>query len=658
VTVGGRYEIKKGTYVDVEGALSNYDLNRFSSLDAGDNVGAAARVDYQQKYQLGGEGGKDWEISTRTGYEYVQRHFKSLSPFRSAEFGRDWNVASDATPADEHLGAVGLGFRRRGWARADYDFNTFFRDTYQGYKHSLSGNFNREGYRLSFNSSYLTTESDTELTRFLRPRGDLSKTFKKWKGLRLGVRGEQERNARQSIDNDSLAATSFRFDRLGAYLETTESNKMGFAASYHRRWDYAPLVEAFELSTLADEFALNGNWSPSRVSRLRWNFTYRTLAIKDSTLTKQETAETYLGRLDHQLNVAKGFLRGTTLYELGSGQEPELEFVYQEVNDGEGVYTWIDRNEDGVAQLDEFEVAVFQDQATYIRVSTFSGRYVRSNTVRFNQTFSLNPKALWYQEKGNAKAVFSKFAIQSAVKINRRVRLDEGVSQWNPFELNIPDTTLVALGAVYRATLFFNRSDPKYDARIGMNNTRNRNILTTGYESRRITERFVGGRWNVTRKWTLAGTFTEGWREADSEFFNNKDYSLRFYEMEGKVTYRHNQGLRLSTAYEFGKGRNAIGQGERLLQHDLNTELTYNRSSKTSVRVKGAFIKMDYTGESNTAVGFALLEGLQDGLNYLWSCSFDRKLSKNLVMSINYEGRKTGDARLIHIGRALMRATF
>jgi len=113
--------------------------------------------------------------------------------------------------------------------------------------------------------------------------------------------------------------------------------------------------------------------------------------------------------------------------------------------------------------------------------------------------------------------------------------------------------------------------------------------------------------------------------------------------------------------------RNTLAGAERADQTNWSAELIWNPTSKpnsqgfkaaTSLRLKGTFADVRYTGASNSAVAFAMLEGLQDGKNFLWNLTLDRQLSRSMQLSLNYEGRKTGENRVIHVARAQVRAVF
>jgi hypothetical protein len=71
-----------------------------------------------------------------------------------------------------------------------------------------------------------------------------------------------------------------------------------------------------------------------------------------------------------------------------------------------------------------------------------------------------------------------------------------------------------------------------------------------------------------------------------------------------------------------------------------------------------SYLDIRYNGQENSSLGFEMLEGLSAGDNFTWTVSVQRNLSKNLQLSIQYNGRKPGDFRTIHSGGIQARAMF
>ncbi len=665
-TLGGSYQITANSSLMAEVAMSNTDLNTFSELDAEDNAGLAVRTGYLNNITLNKKAAQDstkkknaLTLETFLDYEFVDANFEDIDPYRAVEFQRDWNT-DKSIKINEHLARGGFNLYKKGVGNLRYELGTYLRDSvYTGLKHAAQARIARKGYEMDISGSYLTSEGLQQDSRFFRPRAELSKTFEKINNWKIGVYGEREDNRRFNSGSDTLLNNSFYYDLFRAYLKSGESQEFSFGTEYSRRFDYKPDTTDFALTTIADEVNVNGLWAKYKHSKLRWNLTYRNLYIQDSLLTQERPQETYLGRLEYLLNIKGGLLRGNTVYELGSGQQQRIEYTYVQVNPGEGTYTWIDRNEDGIKQLDEFEISNFQDNANHIRVTTFTNDFIRSDNVKFSQSLGFNPVKIWRNSKKKSLRFLSKFATQSTLQIARKTLESSEVLPWNPFQLQVSDTSLVSLAANIRNTLYFNRLDPKYGFEIAMQDSRNRLILTTGYEARRRTEQSIKGRWNPSKKVGTKLFVAQGSRYNDSEFFETKDYNISFFTIEPELTLLFKEKhTRIQLAYAFSNRQNSIDAEETALSNDASLNVTYNKVSKSEIRAGFSFVNVNYTGLPNTPVEYAMLEGLQNGKNYLWNLTFERRISRNVLMNISYEGRKTGMNPVVHLGRASVRATF
>ena len=88
----------------------------------------------------------------------------------------------------------------------------------------------------------------------------------------------------------------------------------------------------------------------------------------------------------------------------------------------------------------------------------------------------------------------------------------------------------------------------------------------------------------------------------------------------------------------------------------MNIEAKYNAVNNTSLLAKFTYSNINFTGLPNTSVSYIMLDGLLPGKNFLWTVELTKRLSNNLELSFNYEGRKPAETRTINIGRATLRA--
>ncbi|HEY4151204.1 MAG TPA: hypothetical protein VGM41_19840, partial [Chitinophagaceae bacterium] len=90
----------------------------------------------------------------------------------------------------------------------------------------------------------------------------------------------------------------------------------------------------------------------------------------------------------------------------------------------------------------------------------------------------------------------------------------------------------------------------------------------------------------------------------------------------------------------------------------LNAEMKYNILQTASIQTKLTYTQIQFSpvGNASSTVGYTMLDGLVPGQNILWNLSLSKRLSNNLEISVEYEGRKPADTRIINVGRASLRA--
>lgn len=655
-TLGSDYRFSKNNKATVEVAMSNNDINLFSSKDKSNDAGYAAKFMYENLSTLGADTIKSWKMKSTLNYEYVNENFKPLERFRPVEFDRDWNVGSVTVKNDEHITSFQSVMTKASFGSVNYQLKSFLKGTYYtGLMNAAGMNLLIKKFTLTGNGSYLNTKGSVNKTRYYKHNFDLSHPV--WK-LVIGGRENTEHNEFLRPTSDSLFANSFFFQEYQGYVATLDSSKTKASLSYKQRYDYVPVIAQFKTATVADEANLTVELLKNVNSQLRTTSTYRKLTVRDTTLTQQQATKTFLNRIDYNLNLWKGAVSSSTYYEVGGGQELKKEFSFLEVPPGQGTYTWIDYNNDGIKQLNEFEVSAFPDRAIYVKIYTPTNQYISTRTNQFSAVLMLSPASFMQSFQGKQKLI-TRFANQLSVRLDKKTQNEELMSSLNPFKQNVHDSSLVSNNSNVRNTIFFNRSNAIFGMDATWQQNKAKSLLTNGFESRVQTLREVTVRWNFTHSFLFNANYQRGDKQNSSEFFSTRDYHILSNETEPKLSFQPSTSFRATLSYKYSQKKNVTGIiGEKMQSNKLGIEIKYNAISSGSLIAKFSYIAIAFNALENSTVAYDMLEGLHNGRNATWNLSLQRNLSNSVQLSLNYDGRKSEGTTVIHTGGMQFRAFF
>lgn len=650
-----RYDFSDKTKIGVEIAGSKDDINRFATKDKANDDGYAARITFDHAHPLKNDQPESWNYFISLQTEFNDATFRPVEVYRPVEYIRDWNLSGLAAFDQEWLSNVQIGLRDTKRGEVRYGVRSLLRsDAYTGVMQVAGGQLHSGRLQAKWDASLLSAKGGNAESSFLRHREDISYRVG---SFIPGIRIEQERNAQRKAGADTLATGAFHY-RLGeVYFTRPDTMRFKIKGSVSRREDDAVVYTGFQHVTTADMASFGVSWDKGMRQKIALLGNYRNLKIIDTTHTSVKPEESATGRIEYNLNTAKGFLTLSLFYEGGTGREPRKVYSFVEVAAGTGNYSWNDYNGDGIPQLNEFEIAAFQDQANYIRIFNTTDEYVKVYFNQSNAVLNMNPSVLY---QGTTKPVWSRFSLLSTVRYDNRITGNGGWEAWNPVASSIPDSILLTTQANSRHTLFFDRNSSVFAMDVTRQDQQSRQLLASGLETRNNASWSSTVRWNITRWLGLQEKAEISSRLSAAETFTTRNFSIDGLLNETKINFQPGSSYRITLSYKYQDKENvrAEGLGEKAVLHDAGMEGRYNSARKGQVSGHFNLVNITYNAETNTSIAFEMLEGLKAGVNYTWGVSLQRNLGSGLQISVNYEGRQPAGLKAIHTGGAQVRAFF
>lgn len=656
VTAGASHKTENNE-ISAELAMSNYDKNTFSDVDARDDQGYAGTFTYSGTKMAG----DSLRLKYGIKYEYASRYFTFVERYRSIEFERDWNLGWGATrvpTADQHMfvGNAGVASLKKGYS-VGYTFSGFNEGSqYTGLKNGAEFSYRKKQFSVSGRGSVLTSAGAYGKTDFQRQRINLNIPLGKI--FSIGGWEETEFSRIRKPGSDTLQSNSFGYLEWESYVAAGDSSKTSAKLFYKQRTDYLPLQTALQTATYGESFGAGLQINQLKSQRLSITASYRKLDIRNSALTTLQPDNTVLGRVEYSLRLFKNAISLSTFYEAGSGLEVKKEFFYLEVPAGQGAYAWTDYNSNGLKELNEFEIALFSDQARFIRVYTPTSQFVKVYTNQFSQSVQLRAPQTWQQKKGLLKFI-ARFSDQASYRVDKKTMSREFEHAYIPQTDDANDTSLVTLNATIRNTIFFNQLSSKFGVDYTWQEVQGKNLLTNGLESRSNEFHQIRMRWNITRAFLFQTEYKSGVKLSASQFFSTRNYFINYYDAEPRLSYQPGTTFRISVLYRYTEKRNAADMGGEVINlQKAGVEFRYTKASKGGFTAELNYFRIAYNGIVNSTTGYEMLEGLKPGENFTWRAGWQQSLGQSLQLTLGYEGRKTPDNKPIHTGNAQVRAMF
>lgn len=641
-TVMGKYKPNEKTLVDFEIGMSNNDLNLFSSKDDGDNSGIAGRIYAKQRLLS-----KKWEIDAFANYQFVQKEFRTIERLFTIEFDRDWNLVNPLGNQSLLISGINFNLPNKGFAKYQLE-KLDFTESFSGTRHVVDGLFRFKNLMIQNSGSVLKSDSDYSESAFIRNQSQARYHFNKnWVGGSFRL----ENNEEKLKETNQFSALSQRFNEFGVFVGRGDSTKVYVELGYLQRSNDS-LVDGFiKKVNTSNSYYIKSRLLKTEKSDLSLFVNYRNLKFEDSERKNEPSLNSRLLYNDRYFNQ---LIQVTTTYETTSGTIPQQEFTYLKVEPGQGIYTWIDYNGNGIQELEEFEIAQFSDQAEYVRIFLPNQIFIKTHQNKFSQSVILNANQ-WQNEKG-IKKFLSYFYNQTSFLIDRKIIRGNANFDLNPFSSS--DDDLLGLNSSIRNSLFYNRGKQDHSVTYTYLKNRAKNLLSVGSQESNNKSHQIQYAHLIKKSWlvNLSGKTLES--ETLSENYSSKNFNLKGYQLAPKISYLFSRNASWDLFYEYQDKKNKINALETLEQHRLGTSFTYNSEKKFTLNGEFSLYQNNFSGDALSPVAYQMLEGLQAGQNLTWRLLVQKNLTQYLDVNVNYEGRKSEETKMIHTGSVQLRAYF
>ena len=646
------YRINRNNSLKVSGALSSQDKNLFSELDDANNKGKAISLEWRQSSILRKmkDSTRNWHMSNKLETEWTSRSFNTIERFRDVEFGRQW----DRQLNNPENGSAVAGSR------------------YLVHQTEISSRYLKLGGRLGFNDFSKNTGRNALLFGvaekkgwYFKPKWELSRTYfdlSRKSNLYLATEAEAGLNARKWRWGVSYREESSRFSdnfqqgllkesyghKTGQFKLEKTSGKLLTAFAASRRLNLMPKFIALSSASVFDMLGGDVSLSLKKGGFVKAGVNMRFSRLIDSVFVTQFRNENHFtGRFELSAPALLKSLSGNIFYQSISAREQQRQFAYFEVPAGQGFFTWVDFNGNGVQEIFEFVDAPFKDQAKFVRLLVPTGQYINA------QLNELNGNMLWRP----GKSVRKWFSNRLSWNLNSRNTYNSIWQKFLPFLQNLQDAELISSVGIFRNQAEADLIRGRWMVQLTSLWRSNKIFFSNGPELRFQRSHTLFQRFEAGELWQIRFTGENRNSRLVTAFLPSNNFDYGQWMFEPQIVYQPGVSTRLLLGLKQSLGDSVSGKRLSSIT-EIQAGLSRSAGKTGMLDIRASMLNCSWFSALNTPMAFDLLQGFAPGRNYRLNADLRLSASGNIQILFNYEYRRTGESRSVHIGRAEARYLF
>ncbi len=657
-----------GVEVFGEWARSINNENRLSVLDASDDGGGAYTVGTRVTALGLGLGGISMSIEARR--RFVDANFRSFNRIRQVEFGRRWNLGSrqagaaggNSIAADETATEIegSLDFSQNSRVAAEWG-EIDLGDAFSAVRRAGVVHVEETGWpSVAYNVEYVTSDDQGrfEVGKWLRHTGRVSHQNLAWR-LTPAVEVEHEDRRQRDIIADSLLPVSLGFVEIRPSLTWSEQGlDVGTSADLRR--------EALVIDNGLHDAA--SSWTLRTFLRYRGagsfntdaDVGFRRLSYRDRFRVEQgrQDSESIVLRWKGGFQPLKRAVNASWFYEAQTERTPKLQEIYVRTGAELGQYVWVDANDDGAIQIDEFLPETTPNEGNYVKTFVPSDSLFSIIGVQARLRLGLEPDRLLPANAGGLGRLLRQVSSRTTVEVVEKTR-DQRLSDVYLLRLRrfrTPGKTLNGRVVVRQdVTLFKKNPDVGIDATF--NQVRGLTDLSAGLEQRFVNLWQLAGTVRPARRLTLRVTASTEVNRVTSASFRSREFDLRNRRLMPELLYSPSRSWQIKIAAELARKIDRRFDRASFVTK-IPVEVRYNRARRLQATARLELADISLDGTADGFAQFELTDGRGPGTSTLWAVGAQYAINQYIRADLSYDGRAPANAPALHTIRMQVTAIF